>query len=254
MAEMQRYKMTVAYDGTLFCGWQKQEPPGAVEPLRTVQGVIEDALVRLLGQRINLVGASRTDSGVHARGQVAQFDAATRIPLERLGQAINGRLPGDVEVRDVEVAPHAKFDCINDCKSKQYRYRLWHTHRRPLELRHAVYHCWTPLDVERMREAGRRLVGMHDFEGFAAAGHGRASTIRTVHDCRVDVDEPEVQIVVSGDGFLYNQVRIMAGTLVEVGRGRFGVERVDEVLGVRERRLAGPTLPPGGLWLEWVRY
>ena len=254
VSALQRYKMTLAYDGTHFCGWQKQHPPDEPQPLRTVQGVVEDVLVRLFGQRINLIGASRTDSGVHARGQVAQFDAATRIPLENLAKAITGRLPEDIDVCSVELAPHAKFDCINECKSKQYRYRLWNTQGRPLERRHTVYHCWTPLDIERMREAGRRMVGMHDVAGFAAAGHGRTSTIRTIHEVRIECDEPEVHVVIAGDGFLYNQVRIMAGTLVEVGRGHFPVERVDAILARAERALAGPTLPPQGLWLEWIAY
>lgn len=248
----QRYKLTIAYDGTLFHGWQKQHPPGGL-PLRTVQGVVEMALQQLLQQPVSLIGASRTDAGVHARGQCAQFDAATPIPIERLGKAINSRLPEDVEVRQVELAP-PYFDCINDPISKQYRYRLFNTHHRPLELRNVVFHCWTPLDIDAMNDAAKRLMGMHDFEGFAAAGHGRTSTIRTIHGCEVVRAGEEVHITVRGDGFLYNMVRIIAGTLVEVGRGYFAPSRVEEILAAADRRLAGPTLPPTGLWLEWIKY
>ncbi|MCE9590048.1 MAG: tRNA pseudouridine(38-40) synthase TruA [Planctomycetes bacterium] len=250
--ELRRYKLTIAYDGTLFHGWQKQEPAG-VEPLRTVQGVVEQAVLRTMQQQLNVVGASRTDAGVHALGQTAQFDAATRIPLERMADAINSRLPEDVEVRRAEFAPPG-FDAISGARSKQYRYRLFMSKLRPLDRRHYVYHCWTPLDVGRMNDAARRMIGEHDFLGFAAASHDRITTVRTIHDCRVEAVGDEVQVVVSGSGFLYNMVRIITGTLVEVGRGRFGPEVVDLVLRTRERREAGPTMPPTGLWLEWVKY
>lgn len=251
-ATVKRYKLTVAYDGSAFHGWQKQHPPGG-EPLRTVQGVLEQAVRELLKQPVNLLGASRTDAGVHAFGQTAQFDAATPIPLERLAKAINSRLPEDVEVRHAELAP-PRFDCINDPISKQYRYRIFNSEHRPLGLRHLVWHCWMTLDVERMNEAARRLVGMHDFAGLAAADHGRKSTIRTIHHGQVMRAGDEVHIVVQGDGFLYNMVRILAGTLVEVGRGYFEPGRIDAILAQADRRLAGPTLPPQGLCLEWIKY
>jgi tRNA pseudouridine38-40 synthase len=249
---MRRYKLTVAYDGTLFHGWQKQEPPGQA-PLRTVAGVIEETLARTLQQPINLVGASRTDAGVHSRGQVAQFDAATRLPIERMAEAINSRLPGDIEIVAAEFAPE-KFNAIGGAVSKQYRYRLFNTTRRPLDLRNYVYHCWTPLDEHRMNDAAARLVGEHDFAGLSAIDHERLTTVRTIHDCRVEVHRPELHIVVSGSGFLYNMVRILAGTLVEVGRGRFEPGVVEKIIASKDRREAGPTLPASGLWLEWIRY
>ncbi len=249
----QRYKLTIAYDGSGFHGWQKQEPAGEA-PLRTVQGVLEQTMGELLRQPVSLIGASRTDAGVHAIGQVAHVDAALRVPVERLAHAITSRLPEDVEVRHAEPAPPT-FDAIKDAVSKRYRYRLHTSAHRPLGLRHMVYHCWTPLNIERMRDAAARLVGEHDFEGFSAAGHGRLCTVRTVHRCVVErANEDEVHVVVEGSGFLYNMVRIIAGTLVEVGRGRFEPEQVDRVLATTDRRLAGPTLPPSGLFLEWIRY
>lgn len=254
-----RYKLTLAYDGSAFHGWQKQHPPGE-EPLRTVQGELEAVLVRLLNTptyMLGLLGASRTDSGVHALGQVAQFDAHCPIPIERLARAINARLPDDLEVRSAEIAPPG-FDCIGSVTNKQYRYRVFNAEHKPLWQRNAVYHCFGhTLDVARMQDAAIRLVGTHDVEGFAAAGHGRADTTRTIYDCQcfTEVAYPhEVHITIQGSGFLYNMVRIIAGTLIEVGRGRFEPGQVDQVLETADRRLAGPTLPPQGLCLEWIEY
>jgi len=255
----QRYKLTLAYDGAAFFGWQKQEPPG-LEPMRTVQGVVEAALVRLLGtpsEQLKFFGASRTDSGVHAIGQVAQFDADTPIPLEKMALAINARLPDDVEVRKAELAA-PDFDCIAQAVNKQYRYRIYNSEHKPLWVRNAVYHCFPfRLDVERMNDAARRLIGTHDIEGFSAAGHGRESTVRSIYDCRVFTDPlypHEVHMTIQGSGFLYNTVRIIAGTLLEVGRGRFEPTHIETILATADRQIAGPTLPPQGLCLEWVAY
>lgn len=254
----ERYRMTLAYDGTAFHGWQKQRTAEGVW-LRTVQGVVEEAVCRTVAQPVQVVGASRTDAGVHALGQVAQFDAATRIPTERLSEAINSRLPHDVEVREVAVADH-HFEAISGARSKQYRYRIFNARRRPLQHRHYVYHCWWPLDVGQMNEAAARLVGEHDFTSFAGAGSPRVTNVRTIFACYAErhvdahVDADEVHIVVSGSGFLYNMVRIIAGTLVDAGRGAVNADDVAEALAARDRRMAGPTLPPEGLWLEWIKY
>ncbi len=254
-----RYKLTLAYDGSAFHGWQKQHPPGQ-EPLRTVQGELEAVLVRLLNTptyMLGLLGASRTDSGVHALGQVAQFDAHCPIPIERLARAINARLPNDMEVRSAEVAPPG-FDCIGHVTNKQYRYRVYNAEHKPLWRRNAVFHCFGhTLDVGRMNDAARRLVGTHNVEGFAAAGHGRADTVRTIYGCEVLTDPAyphEVHVTIRGSGFLYHMVRIIAGTLIEVGRGRFEPTQIDRILESADRTLAGPTLPPQGLCLEWIAY
>ncbi len=255
---VQRYKLTLAYDGSAFHGWQKQRPVPTAEdpsptPVRTVGGVVEDALQRLLRHGVRLVGASRTDAGVHAQGQVAHFDSDTAIPLDRFPHAINSRLPDDVEVVRVEPVA-AEFDAISDAVRKQYRYRVFHTPRRPLHRRNFVWHCWTDLNLAAMSDAAGRLIGTHDFAGFAAAGHGRSSTVRTIFRCEVEHQSPEVVIVVEGSGFLYNMVRIIAGTLIEVGRGRFDSDVVERVIRTGERREAGPTLPAQGLSLEWIEY
>lgn len=252
---LQRYRMTLAYDGSGFHGWQKQEPPGRA-PLRTVQGEIENVLMRLLRTRretLHFFGASRTDTGVHARGQVAQFDAATPIPIERLFRALRDHLPDDIDVRDLTFAPE-NFDAIRGARHKQYRYTIWHSPEKPLGLRHQVYHAMVPLDVAKMTEAAALLVGTHDFAGFSAAGHGRTSTVRTIFRCEVQARQQQIQFIVEGDGFLYNMVRIIAGTLVEAGRNRLPLERIEAALRTGDRRSAGPTLGPQGLCLEWIRY
>jgi len=252
--ERQRYRLVVAYDGTNFHGWQKQKTEAGVW-LRTVQGELEVAVMAAVQQPVRLIGASRTDSGVHALGQVAQFDAATRIPVCRLADAINARLEEDVEVVSAAKVP-PKFDAISGARAKQYRYRILCSRRRALHLRNYVYRCWWKLDVEAMNAAAQILVGEHDFTGFCAAGSPRLSNVRTVFACAAEAGEPpnEIHIVISGNGFLYNMVRIIAGTLVEVGRGAMPVAQVAQALAEKNRRLAGPTMPPEGLWLEWVRY
>lgn len=285
---MPRYKLTIAYDGTDFCGWQKQEPPiaqaeatgsgGHIDPtltttepgrvaLRTVQAIVERAVREVVREPVLLHGASRTDSGVHARGQIAAFTATddpammakgSGWPLERgteaLRRAINGRLPEDVMVVGVEpVAPN--FDPIGHCTGKGYSYTMHASRERPLWDRRYVHQVWEPLELEPMQAVASELVGEHDFAAFAAAGHGRLSTVRRIDALTVTrADAERVRIDISGSGFLWNMVRIIAGTLADAGRGRLGVEDVREALKTGDRRKAGPTFPASGLCLEWVRY
>jgi tRNA pseudouridine38-40 synthase len=285
-----RYRLTIAYDGTDYCGWQKQEPPTPengghismlehVEPgleaatagrlaLRTVQGVVERAVREIVREPVNVKGSSRTDSGVHARGQVAAFTCSPREneeqrvdggwPLERgidrLVRAINGRLPDDVLVLSAAEADWA-FNPVGDTESKAYSYTIHTSRTRPLWDRRYVCQLWDVLDPERMQAAAQVLVGEHDFAGFAAAGHGRLTTVRTIYSCSITtLPDERIRIDVSGNGFLYNMVRIIAGTLAEAGRGRITPEHVREILRTGDRAKAGPTLPPTGLCLEWIRY
>lgn len=254
---MPRYRLTIAYDGAGFHGWQRQEPADA-PPLRTVQGVVQEAVCDLLGQRVEVVGASRTDSGVHAIGQVAAFTADVRVPLERLAQAITARLPRDVQVRRAE-RTHDGFDPICDARSKSYRYTIEHTSHPhnpwPLFDRNLVFATPYSLDLDRMQDAARRMVGTYDCTSFAQADHGRSTTVRTIFDCIARSPSPRrVEIDIAANGFLYNMVRIMAGTLVEVGRGRIEPADITSIIAARDRRLAGPTLPPQGLCLRWIWY
>lgn len=256
---MPRIKLTVAYEGTLFHGWQKQEPPPPAEPLRTVQAVLEQAVREVVREPITILGASRTDAGVHAKAQCAAFTCADlRIPLHKLPRAINSRLPDDVQVRKAELAID-DFDPIKHCLAKGYRYRIAHGGPRrslpPLFPRRLVYATWHQLDPELMNEAARGFLGEHDFVSFAQLNHGRESTVRTIHQCKVDApSHSRCQIDVAGNGFLYNMVRIIAGTLAEVGRGKIKPEAIAEIIAARDRTAAGPTLPPEGLCLMWIKY
>lgn len=257
VAPMPRYRLTIAYDGTAFHGWQRQEPKDAA-PLRTVQGVVQEAVAALIGQRVDVVGASRTDSGVHAIGQVAAFTADVRVPIERLAAAITARLPPDVQVIDAAETDDT-FNPIGDARSKCYRYTIEHTshphHPRPLFDRNLVFATPYPLDAGRMRDAAAALVGTHDCVSFAQINHGRATTVRTIFDCSVRTPSARrVEIEITANGFLYNMVRIVAGTLLEVGRGRIAADSMREIIAARDRRRAGPTLPPHGLCLRWIWY
>lgn len=380
---MPRYKLTIAYDGTEFCGWQKQFPhadavpdhlhgfkPGdptdftpvdeptttamgevaaqsrarqveaplsasrSIAPsdsaladassspphpltsspahsperprreLRTVQSVVERAIRLVVREPVILNGASRTDAGVHAKGQVAAFSTlesgqgrGAGWPADRgtlpLMRAVNARLPEDVLIRSIEIVPD-DFNPIAGATSKGYTYTLWCADHRPLWQRRTAMHIWQKLDVPAMRAAAAALIGEHDFAAFAAAGHGRQTTVRTVFGCEVletsapmprcpdgampastSTPEPDprtwadasssisgeaagdiqlLTIRVWGNGFLWNMVRIIAGTLVEAGKGKSSPERIREALRTGNRRLAGSTLPAHGLCLEWIRY
>ena len=254
---MPRFRLLVAYDGTDFHGWQRQDRTDG-PPLRTVQGVLEEAVAVAVGARVPVMGASRTDAGVHAIGQVAAFTAETRIPEDRLAMAITARLPEDVQVwRAERVDP--RFDPIGDCTSKCYRYSVQHGVEGPdpaqLFSRRTTWSTRHRLDVSRMRVAAARLVGTHDFAAFAQASHGLETTVRTVFGCSVMEPAPGRAVIeVAGSGFLYNMVRIIAGTLVDAGRGKLDAADVGHALATGDRTMAGPTLPPHGLRLEWVRY
>jgi tRNA pseudouridine38-40 synthase len=254
---MPRYRLLIAYDGTDFHGWQRQEPKDC-EPLRTVQGVVETAVAELIGPRVDVVGASRTDSGVHAIGQVAAFTADVRVPIERLAAAITARLPRDVQILHAE-RTHDSFSPIGGARSKCYRYTIEHSshphHPRPLFDRNIVFATPHRLDAERMQRAAQSLVGTYDCASFAQIDHGRATTVRTVLDCTVRTPAPRrIEIEICATGFLYNMVRIIAGTLLEVGRGRIEPEAIPAIIAACDRKRAGPTLPPQGLCLRWIWY
>ncbi len=254
---MPRYKLTVAYDGTAFHGWQKQHPPGA-QPLRTAQGVLEQAVRAVVRAPVNVFGASRTDAGVHAVGQVAAFDADIPVPLERLPAAITSRLPDDMQVRSANIVPD-EFNIIGDVESKGYRYTVAYGRReaptRPLFDRY--WTAWTawPLEIGLMVQAAADFVGQHDFAAFTRVSQTRESTIRNVHSCTVQqAGDGRLHIDISGEGFLWNMVRIIAGTLVEIGAQRRPVDSIPETIQSGDRHLAGPTFPPEGLCLQWIHY
>lgn len=250
MAGMKRkILLLVAYDGTEFHGWQEQ--PG----LRTVQGVLEQAIRRVVRHQVELTGSGRTDAGVHAAGHVSHFVTTCELDTGKMKHAIGARLAKDMSIvalRDV----HLKFNARYAALSKLYRYRIHNTPGRPVErqAQRYTYHFWHPLDLERMREAARHFLGERDFAAMAAAGMVRESTIRTVLRCDLERHLDEIRIDVEGKGFLYRQVRNMVGTLVSVGRGQWEPDRVAEILANGDRADAGPTAPARGLSMQWVRY
>ena len=244
---MKRIKLTIAYDGTNYCGWQVQ--PNGI----TVEEVVNKALKKLTGEDIQVIGASRTDSGVHALGNVAVFDTHTTIPPERISYALNQRLPEDIViVKSEEVAEdfHPRY-C--DC-SKTYEYHILNTRITIPTKRLTNYFVSYDLDVEKMRKAAGYLIGEHDFVSFCNERTDVEDTVRTVTELEILKDGEEITIRISGNGFLYNMVRIIVGTLIRVGRGFYEPEKVKEILEAKDRKAAGVTAPPHGLILAEIRY
>ena len=242
-------KLVIAYNGAAYHGWQRQ-----AEGLDTVQQRVEEAAAHVCGHPVTVFGAGRTDAGVHAEGQVANFYSTNHgIPLKGLRRAVNARLPRDIAIRSAAEVPDG-FHASRSAVGKTYRYRIYVAPARPVELHRLVYHYWTALDVDAMAAAAKRLLGTHDFRGLASSAEERENTVRTVSRCEVAQGGPECTVTVEGDGFLYNMVRNIVGTLIEVGRGRWEPARIDQVLGSRDRRDAGPTAPPDGLRLVCVHY
>jgi tRNA pseudouridine38-40 synthase len=257
----QRYKLTLSYRGTRYHGWQTQgvfanragEVIGNGEPIPTVQSELARAVKSVVRHPINLVGSSRTDTGVHAKGQVAHFDTdQLQIPMEGMRRAINSALPDDIVVHAIEPVRDT-FDAIRSTVSKRYQYAIWNALDRPAFFSDLVWHRWQELDIAAMRDAAAKLVGTHDFQSFSKTGHGRDSTVRTVFACDVSYRKPKLVIGVEGSGFLWNMVRIMVGTLVEIGQGRMKADQIDAMLTARSRAAAGPTAPPQGLYLQWIK-
>lgn len=248
-APLRTLRLTLAYDGAPYHGWQRQ----VIQP--TVQQTVEDVLRRLLRHPLEVVGASRTDAGVHARGQVAHVRTHSTIPLANIRRALSDRLPESIALVNAEEAD-PRFDAISDARSKLYRYTIYSADAPPSlhQLLGRAWHVWYTLDLERLRDAARRLVGRHDFIGFASQGAPRRTTVRTIRSAQVAARCHALLIDFEGDGFLYNQIRNMVGTLIEIARGHWPPERIDEILAARDRRLAGPTAPACGLCLQWIRY
>ena len=244
---MKRVKMVVAYDGTNYSGWQLQK--NAV----TIEQKLNEALFDLLGEEIQVTGASRTDAGVHSLGNVAIFDTETRMPAEKISFALNQRLPEDIVVQESCEVPldwHPRYQKGR----KTYEYRILNaTFRNPTRRldTHFYYHN---LDVERMQKAAEYLVGEHDFKSFCAVGAQVKTTTRTIYDCKVIKESDIITIRVTGNGFLYNMVRIIAGTLIKVGAGEIAPEEIPVILEKCDRSAAGPTAPAKGLTMIGIEY
>jgi len=243
---MMRAILTLCYDGTDFHGWQIQS--NAV----TVQGELMAALKKIFGAPVPVAGCSRTDAGVHAKTFVCHADLPSPFPLDRLPLALNALLPASIAVQSAESAPegfHARFSC----KGKTYCYRVYNARLRDPFQEHRAYFFPRPLDAERMHLAAQWYVGKHDFAAFAATGSVVEDTVRTIYDFSVERKGDLIEFRVTGNGFLYNMVRIMVGTLISREMGKLSYE-IPEILERGDRTLAGITVPPQGLYLERVCY
>ena len=282
---VQRYKLTIAYRGTQYHGWQRQSAPNTDLPdtdlpdinlpdqdqtapnpvsaspilpiarsLPTIQESVARALAAVVGHPLNLVGSSRTDAGVHAKGQVAHFDTdQSRIPPDNLRMAVNHRLPADILVRTLEPAA-ADFDAIRWTVRKRYQYFIWsHTNRNPFS-HDLSWHRWQDLDLPAIAAAAALLEGEHDFTSFARTGHGRSSAVRTLYSCRVSRRGPLIVIGLESNGFLWHMCRIIVGTLLDIAQGRRRPQDIPAMLAARDRQSAGPTAPPHGLFLQWIQF
>lgn len=239
---MRRIMLKVAYDGTEFHGWQLQ--PG----VRTVEGELNKALSEWTGNDICVIGASRTDTGVHALGNLAVFDLDLTIPTDRIAYALNTKLPADVKIQQaIEVEPD--FHPRHCASRKTYEYHIYAAQfPMPLASRFAYYTYLNP-DTGLMQQAAAYLMGEHDFKSFCCVRTQAESTVRTIYNIEVSKDEKEIIIKIEGNGFLYNMVRIIAGTLLDVGTGKTAPEEIKTILAKCDRTFAGPTLPPEGLRL-----
>ena len=244
---MKRVKLVVAYDGTNYHGWQVQNNG------ITIEEVLNRTISELVQEDIKVIGASRTDAGVHACGNVAVFDTESRIPGDKFSFALNQRLPEDIRIQEsCEVG--ADFHPRYADTVKTYEYNI--LNRRfelPSKRLYAAF-CYYPMDIERMNQAAAYLVGEHDFKSFCSAGAQVQTTVRTIYAVNVTKDDEMVHIRITGNGFLYNMVRIIAGTLMQVGTGLVEPEQVKEILEARDRSKAGPTAVAKGLTLVEIRY
>ena len=243
-----RVKLVVAYDGTNYCGWQLQ--PNGI----TIEEVLNGALSQLLGETVTVIGASRTDSGVHSLGNVAVFDTENRMPADKICLALNQRLPEDIRVQSSEEVPLSWHPRKQNCV-KTYEYKILNRRISLPTLRLYTYFSYYDLNVERMLEAAAYLVGEHDFRSFCTVRRKDEDTVRTIYSLTVDrTPDDVITIRVSGSGFLYNMVRIIAGTLIQVGMGALEPEQMRQILAARDRKQAGPTAPAKGLTLVSMEY
>ena len=244
---MKRVRMVVAYDGTAYRGWQLQ--PNGI----TIEEVLNRELTALLKEPISVIGASRTDSGVHARGNVAVFDTENRMPADKICFALNQRLPDDIRVQRSEEVPADWHPRKANC-TKTYEYKVLNRKiSMPLERLYAHF-CYFNLDLDKMREAAAYLVGEYDFKSFCTVRTQAEETVRTIYSLDITKQDDMITIRISGSGFLYNMVRIIAGTLLEVGMGAYPPEHVEEILDARDRQAAGRTAPARGLTLVSMEY
>ena len=247
MSKLRNIKLTIEYDGTNYCGWQIQKNA------RSVQAVITETLTKITGHKITLYGASRTDSGVHARGQVANFRTQSRMTHYQFIKALNSNLPGDIVIRAVKDVSKS-FNSMYDAKSKDYRYTILNSPIPSALDRSFYYFAPYPISIAPMKKAARYLVGRHDFRAFATKSSAKENCIRKIYSIKITSKGDYIYIDIKGNGFLYNMVRTIVGTLLLVAQGKMESVNIKQIIKSRERKKAGPTAPAKGLCLLRVSY
>lgn len=244
---MRNIKLTIEYDGTSYGGWQKQKNN------RTIQQCIEEAIKLLTGEEVELIGSSRTDAGVHAKGMVANFITNSKIPSDKFREAINTKLPDDIGIiksEEVDKNFHSRYDS----KGKTYCYTLVNRYEKVCLGRSYVYQVRDELNYNIMKDAAKYFLGKHDFKAFKTNGSSVKTSVRTISGLELELKGDVLKIFISADGFLYNMVRIIVGTLIEVGKGKIKPEDIESIIRNGDRSKAGPCVPPNGLVLEKVFY
>lgn len=244
---MRNIKLIIEYDGKSFNGWQKQ-------PTKlNIQGEIEKAIEEITGEKVDLTASGRTDAGVHSLGQTANFKTESQIPIEKFAKAINSKLKKSIVIKSAEEVDE-RFHSRYSVKSKTYRYIINNSDNGTAIYRGLEYHIPMKLNIQKMQEAIKYFEGEHDFKGFKASGTSSKSSVRTIYKGEVKQEGEKIIIEVTGNGFLYNMVRIIAGTLVDVGLEKIKPEEIPEIIESKDRTKAGKTLPPHGLYLLKVEY
>ena len=244
---MRNIKLTIEYDGKDFKGWQKQ--PNKLN----IQGEIEKTIENITGEKVELIASGRTDAGVHAMGQVANFKTNSNMPIEKIPIAINSQVKNSIRIQNAEEVDenfHSRFNC----KKKTYRYVIDNSKYGSAIYRNISYHMPIKLDVEEMKKAIKYFEGEHDFKAFKSSGTSSKSSVRTIYKADIITEGTNIAIDLTGNGFLYNMVRIIAGTLVDVGLGKIKADDIPEIIASKDRTKAGKTLPPHGLMLLNVVY
>lgn len=245
---MRNFKIVIQYEGTKYQGWQRQESTG-----NTIQGKFEAILSKMTGSKVQIDGSGRTDAGVHAYGQVANFKINTHMSAQEILEYINRYLPEDIGVIEIREMPE-RFHSRLNAVGKTYRYRIWNSDLPCVFDRRYVYEFPQKLDIEAMRRAAAYCIGRHDFKAFTSNKKSKKSTVRTIESIEIQQSGPEIVITYKGDGFLYHMVRILMGTLIEVGQGTRRVEEMERLIASGTREMAGALAPAKGLALMEVRY
>ena len=245
---MRNFKMTVEYDGSAYCGWQRQKNG------TSIQQMLEEAIKLITGQKVAVIGSGRTDAGVHALNQVGSFRCSTKLPVNKIFMGMNSVLPPDIVVKELEEVGD-EFNALRDVKSKIYVYKICNQRLRPALGRNYFWHVRFPLDIGRMKKASKYLIGTHDFSCFCATGTDVKDRVRTIKDIEITTCENGlIEIKVESQGFLKYMVRNIIGTLVEVGRAKRKPEEMKVIIESRNRNIAGVTAPACGLFLKEVKY